>query len=307
MTFSPRFSPDGQQGRHVAVAKARRPISTRWICARARTTRLTDTSAIDTSPCYSPDGSQIVFESDRGGTQQIYVMARVAAAREAHLLRRRTLFDAGLVAQGRSTSPSPGRTAGSFAIGVMKPDGIGRAHPHRRLPQRGPDLGAQRAVPDVLPRSGRRRRLEDLHDRRFRPRRVPGADAGLRLRSRLGRRCSTERDDPGRKSLQISRLSIFLSIDRINPNAIGSALVWRRGLMPPGGPHHWPGRRQAARRRYGRHLGFRRSGRFAGGQLQLHLLAVLLQRHRPEVGGAHHPAMIVLADAEADHGLDLSD
>jgi tricorn protease-like protein len=38
------------------------------------TTRLTDTAGIDTSPSYSPDGAQVVFESDRGGTQQIYVM-----------------------------------------------------------------------------------------------------------------------------------------------------------------------------------------------------------------------------------------
>ncbi len=39
------------------------------------TTRLTTTAAIDTAPCYSPDGARICFESDRGGTQQIYVMA----------------------------------------------------------------------------------------------------------------------------------------------------------------------------------------------------------------------------------------
>jgi TolB protein len=39
------------------------------------TTRLTDTPGIDTSPSYSPDGAQIVFESDRGGGQQIYVMS----------------------------------------------------------------------------------------------------------------------------------------------------------------------------------------------------------------------------------------
>ncbi len=38
-------------------------------------TRLTDDNAIDTSPCYSPDGSQIVFNSDRGGSQQLYVMS----------------------------------------------------------------------------------------------------------------------------------------------------------------------------------------------------------------------------------------
>ena len=36
--------------------------------------QLTNTQAIDTAPCYSPDGRQIVFESDRDGSQQIYVM-----------------------------------------------------------------------------------------------------------------------------------------------------------------------------------------------------------------------------------------
>ena len=39
-----------------------------------RERRLTSSGAIDTSPCYSPDGSQIVYNSDRGGDQQLYVM-----------------------------------------------------------------------------------------------------------------------------------------------------------------------------------------------------------------------------------------
>ena len=38
-------------------------------------TRLTNHSAIDTSPSYSPDADHIVFNSDRGGSQQLYVMA----------------------------------------------------------------------------------------------------------------------------------------------------------------------------------------------------------------------------------------
>ena len=37
-------------------------------------TRLTNNPAIDTSPSYSPDGKKITFNSDRGGSQQIYVM-----------------------------------------------------------------------------------------------------------------------------------------------------------------------------------------------------------------------------------------
>ena len=42
--------------------------------ATGRRIKLTDDPAIDTAPSFSPDGSKIVFESDRGGSQQIYVM-----------------------------------------------------------------------------------------------------------------------------------------------------------------------------------------------------------------------------------------
>ncbi|MCQ6507957.1 hypothetical protein NPM20_24410, partial [Vibrio parahaemolyticus] len=37
--------------------------------------RLTSDPAIDTSPSFSPDGTQIVFNSDRGGSPQLYVMS----------------------------------------------------------------------------------------------------------------------------------------------------------------------------------------------------------------------------------------
>ena len=36
--------------------------------------RITENSAIDTSPSFSPDGKFISFNSDRSGLQQIYVM-----------------------------------------------------------------------------------------------------------------------------------------------------------------------------------------------------------------------------------------
>jgi hypothetical protein len=38
---------------------------------------------IDTAPSYSPDGTRITFESDRGGQQQIYAPEKVAGS-EAH-------------------------------------------------------------------------------------------------------------------------------------------------------------------------------------------------------------------------------
>jgi TolB protein len=89
-----------------------------------RTTRLTDTAAIDTSPSYSPDGRAIVFESDRGKSQQIFMMNADGSG------QKRLSFG-----QGSYSTPvwSPRgdviaftkQTSGSFAIGVMKIDGSG--------------------------------------------------------------------------------------------------------------------------------------------------------------------------------------
>ncbi len=123
MTFSPRFSPDGQKIVMSLSQESTTNLYSMDIRSRS-TTRLTDSSAIDTSPCYSPDGSQIVFESDRGGSQQIYVMnARGGGA-------KRISFGA-----GRYSTPvwSPKgdyiaftkQNQGSFSIGVMKTDGSG--------------------------------------------------------------------------------------------------------------------------------------------------------------------------------------
>ncbi|MEN9754820.1 MAG: Tol-Pal system protein TolB, partial [Pseudomonadota bacterium] len=89
------------------------------------TTRLTDTNAIDTSPSYSPDGSQIVFESDRGGTQQIYIMSATGGG------AKRISFGEGARYSTPVWSPKGDYIAftrqkgGQFAIGIMKPDGSG--------------------------------------------------------------------------------------------------------------------------------------------------------------------------------------
>jgi TolB protein len=89
-----------------------------------RERQLTSGGSLDVSPSFSPDGSQIVFNSDRGGDQQLYVMDAGGGG------ARRISFG-----NGRYATPvwSPrgdliaftrfGR--GSFAIGVMRPDGSG--------------------------------------------------------------------------------------------------------------------------------------------------------------------------------------
>src|SRR5208282_3790275 len=89
-----------------------------------RATQLTDTTAIDTSPCYSPDGSQVVFNSDRGGSQQIYVMNGDGSS------IRRISFGSGRYGTP-VWSPRGDLIAftkidgGDFFIGVMRPDGSG--------------------------------------------------------------------------------------------------------------------------------------------------------------------------------------
>src|SRR3546814_14252973 len=87
-------------------------------------TQLTNSPSIDTSPSYSPDGTQITFNSDRGGTQQLYVMAANGGG------VKRISFG-----QGRYATPvwSPRGdliaftklAGGEFHIGVMRVDGSG--------------------------------------------------------------------------------------------------------------------------------------------------------------------------------------
>jgi TolB protein len=123
MTFSPRFSPDGGRLIFSLQKEADANIFLMDLATR-RVQQLTQGAAIDTSPCFSPDGTQIAFESDRGGTQQIYVMSNDGSA------PKRISFGSGRYSTP-VWSPDPEnpfiaftkQDAGSFKIGVMKPDG----------------------------------------------------------------------------------------------------------------------------------------------------------------------------------------
>jgi TolB protein len=125
MSFAPRYSPDGN---HVVMSLQSEDGANSNIFQMNLQSRqlqqLTDVAAINTAPSYSPDGGQLAFESDRGGSQQIYVMP--ASGGEA------TRISFG---KGRYSTPvwSPDgkwiaftkNAGGKFAIGVMKPDGSG--------------------------------------------------------------------------------------------------------------------------------------------------------------------------------------
>ena len=124
MSFAPRFSPDGR--RLVFSLQEDNGGSNLYVMdlASRRIVKLTNTPAIDTAPSYSPDGRFIVFESDREGSQQLYVMPASGGP------ARRISFG-----RGRHSTPvwSPRgdyiaftrMSKGRFAIGVMRPDGSG--------------------------------------------------------------------------------------------------------------------------------------------------------------------------------------
>lgn len=73
LSFSPRFSPDGRKLAISISINGNTDIYEIDLGTRERR-RLTTNVAIDTAPCYSPDGDWIVFESDRGSGKQIYKM-----------------------------------------------------------------------------------------------------------------------------------------------------------------------------------------------------------------------------------------
>lgn len=140
MTFAPRFSPDGQK---VIMSLMRDDGNSNIFAMDLRsrtTTRLTDSIAIDTSPSYSPDGSQIVFTSDRGGgsgRSQIYVMG--ADGSNPH----RISFGDGVYStpvwspRGDLIAFTK-QSGGQFQIGVMRTDGSGERILSTGFQQEGP-------------------------------------------------------------------------------------------------------------------------------------------------------------------------
>jgi TolB protein len=136
MTLSPRFNPNGGS---VILAETHGGGSDIVVVelGGGRGRRLTSSGAIDVSPCYSPDGSQIVFNSDRGGDQQLYVMD--AGGGGVH----RISFGKGQygtpVWSPRGDLIAFTRLGGTFAIGVMHPDGSGERILSESFDVEGPD------------------------------------------------------------------------------------------------------------------------------------------------------------------------
>lgn len=151
---SPAFSPDG---RKIALARTVGSGNTEiFVCKRdgSDMRRLTNSSAIDTNPAWSPTGRDIAFTSNRAGSPQVYVMSTEGTdlrritfegsyndgavwsddgSKIAHATRRRGGFDIGLTDLVTLESRVLTRSHGSHESPAYSPDGRKIAYASKRV------------------------------------------------------------------------------------------------------------------------------------------------------------------------------
>ena len=87
-------------------------------------TRLTTDPGIDTSPSFSPDGRRIVFNSDRAGSPQLYVMG-VDGSGVRRISQGGGRYNTPVWSPTGDLVAFTKQEGGGFSIGVMSPDGGG--------------------------------------------------------------------------------------------------------------------------------------------------------------------------------------
>ena len=124
MAFSPRFSPDG---RWVLYSLESRGNSDIWQmdAASGASRPMFQSPAIETAPDYSPDGSQIVFESDRSGSPQLYVAPADGSAEPVRISFGDGRYGAPVWSPLGDLIAFTRRNGDAFHIGIMRPDGSG--------------------------------------------------------------------------------------------------------------------------------------------------------------------------------------
>lgn len=84
----------------------------------------TSSGSIDEAPCYSPDGSQIVFISDRGGRAKIYLMSAYGGAAKC-ITNGEGSYDNPVWSPRGDLIAFTRKSKGRFYIGVIRADGTG--------------------------------------------------------------------------------------------------------------------------------------------------------------------------------------
>ncbi|MBC7158845.1 MAG: Tol-Pal system protein TolB [Porphyrobacter sp.] len=125
-TFAPRWSPDGRSIMYSMAVAGNTDIYRVPAGGGGTPVRLTDSPGLDVGGSYSPDGSRIVFESDRSGSQQCYVMDADGSN------QRRISFFGGRCAtpewSPRGDQIAFTHIAGDLRVAVMTPSGGGMRH-----------------------------------------------------------------------------------------------------------------------------------------------------------------------------------
>ena len=124
MTFAPRFSPDGQKVVMALAVNGNSDVYSRDL-RTGQQKQLTNDPSIDTSPSYSPDGRSITFNSDRGGTKQLYVMTADGAGPKRISFNDTARYSTPVWSPRGDLIAFTREYRGQFAIGVMRPDGSG--------------------------------------------------------------------------------------------------------------------------------------------------------------------------------------
>ena len=122
MQYAPRFSPDGDS---VLITMTREEGNSDIFAMDLGTrslTRLTHTAGIDAAASYSPDGSRIVFESKRSGTQQLYVM-NADGSDPRRISTGKGRFATPVWSPRGDLIAFTRILGGQFHIGTMRPDG----------------------------------------------------------------------------------------------------------------------------------------------------------------------------------------
>ena len=137
ISYAPRFSPDGTK--LIMSRSIEEGYSNLFLVDLTTfdTQQLTFTKAIDTSASFSPDGQYIVFESDRSGSQQLYIMALNTQTSNdpttndptTNAIRLLSTEELGQYSEpvwsprGNLIAFTRKDNEGRFAIGVISPDG----------------------------------------------------------------------------------------------------------------------------------------------------------------------------------------
>ena len=123
MTFAPRFSPDGKK---LVMSYADPKIGNSEIyildLATRISKRITNSSAIDVSASFSPDGKQIVFNSDRSGRRHLYITS-LDGKKIKRISREAGSYYTPVWSPRGDFIAFTKQEGGQFYIGVMEVDG----------------------------------------------------------------------------------------------------------------------------------------------------------------------------------------